>query len=145
MERPTGVTILAVLDFLGAALFLLLGALFLLGFSLLGGLVGQGGGGGDAGMAVLMGLGAVAGVIFFVFALISFVVGIGLWTLKNWARILTIVFSILGVLSNLAGAAIPLMTGEPVSAVSSVIGLGVNGLILWYMFQPHVKQAFGAS
>ncbi len=146
MDRPTGVTILAVLDFLGAALFLLLAAVFVLGFSLLGSVAGQSGdAGGEAGMAVLMGLGAAAGVIFFVIALISLVVGIGLWKLKNWARILTIVFSVLGVLSNLAGTAIPLLTGDPVSAVSSVIGLGVNGLILWYMFQPHVREAFGAS
>jgi len=143
MERPTGVTILAVLEFLGAGLFILIGLLFLVGFGLLGGAAGQAGEGG--GMAVLMGLGAVAGVVFLVLALIPLAVGIGLWKLRNWARILVIVFSILGVLSNLAGAAIPLMTGDPVSAVSSVIGLGVNGLILWYMFQPHVKQAFGAA
>ncbi|MGH9777661.1 MAG: hypothetical protein ACRD5I_04550 [Candidatus Acidiferrales bacterium] len=143
MDRPTGVTILAILEFLGAGLFILLGLLFLVGFSLLGGAAGQAGEG--SGMAVLMGLGAVAGVVFLALALIPLAIGIGLWKLKNWARILVIVFSILGVLSNLAGAAIPLMTGDPVSAVSSVIGLGVNGLILWYMFQPHVREAFGAS
>jgi hypothetical protein len=143
MERPTGVTILAVLEFLGAGLFALIGLLLLVGFGLLGGAAGQAGESG--GMAFLMGLGAVAGVLFLVLALIPLVVGIGLWKLKNWARILVIVFSILGVLSNLAGAVVPLMVGEPVSAVSSIIGLGVNGLILWYMFQPHVKEAFGAS
>ncbi len=144
MQRPTGVTILAVLDFLAAGACLLLAVAFGLGFGLLGSIAGGGEGGSDAGMAVLMGLGALAGVVFVVAALISLVVGVGLWKLKNWARILTIVFSILGVLSNLAGAVIPMMTGEPVSAVSSLIGLGVNVLILWYMFQPDVKQAFGA-
>jgi len=143
MDRPTGITILAVLEFLTAGALILAALLFIVAFGLLGGAAGQAGESG--GMAVLMGLGAVAGVILLVIALIPLALGYGLWKLKNWARILVIVFSILGVLSNLAGAAIPLMTGEPVSAVSSVIGLGVNGLILWYMFQPHVKQAFGAA
>jgi hypothetical protein len=144
MDRPTGVTILAVLEFLFAGLCILIGLLLMVGFGLLGGAVGQAGEDGS-GMALLMGLGAVAGVVFLVVALIPLIIGIGLWKLKNWARILVIVFSILGVLSNLAGAVIPLTTGEPVSAVSSIIGLGVNGLIIWYMFQPHVKEAFGTS
>jgi hypothetical protein len=70
-------------------------------------------------------------------------VGIGLKL--NWARILVIVFSGLGVLSNLLGLIGGLTAGEVVSMASGVVGLGINVLVLWYMFQPHVKQAFGAA
>ncbi len=44
MDRPTGVTILAVLNFLGAALYILIGLGFILGMGILGGLMGQAGG-----------------------------------------------------------------------------------------------------
>ncbi|HSC78507.1 MAG TPA: hypothetical protein VLB32_08080 [Candidatus Acidoferrales bacterium] len=143
MERPIGVTILAVLEFISAGAFILIGLLLLVG----GGMLGAMGGGGEGSgvMAVLGTLGAVAGVVVLVLAAIPLAVGIGLWKLKNWARILAIVFSGLGVVSNLFGVIGGVSTGEMVSLSSGVIGLGVNILILWYLFQPHVKQAFGAA
>ena len=138
MERPTGVTILAVLEFISAGFIILLGLLLIVGMSVLGAMGGSGEGSGV--MAVLGTLGAVAGVLVMILAVIPLAVGIGLWKLKNWARIVAIVFSGLGVASNLFGVIGGVTTGEMVSLSSGVIGLGVNVLILWYMFQPHVKQ-----
>lgn len=143
MERPIGVTILAVLEFLTAGACILIGLLLLVG----GGMMGAMAGGSDAsGMMNMLGaLGAVAGVVVIVLSAIPLLVGIGLWKLKNWARILVIVFSCLGVLSNLIGLLGGLTAGEMFSVGSSVVGLGINVLIIWYMFQPHVKQAFAAA
>ncbi|HXE76125.1 MAG TPA: DUF2127 domain-containing protein [Candidatus Xenobia bacterium] len=143
MERPTGVTILAVLEFISAGALILIGLLLLVGGGVLGAM--SGGGEGSSFMGVLGALGAVAGIVLIVVSAIPLLVGIGLWKLKNWARVLAIVFSGIGVVSNLFGILGGVSTGEIVSVSSGVIGLGINVLILWYMFQPHVKQAFGAA
>src|SRR3972149_3660078 len=105
MDRPTGVTILAVLNFLGAGLYILIGLLFILGMGILGGMMGQAGGEGSAGaMGMMMGLGAVAGVVFIVLSLIPLLIGWGLWELKNWGRIISIVLFSPGALAGPAGA-----------------------------------------
>ncbi len=146
MDRPTGVTILAVLNFLGAALYILIGLGFILGMGILGGLMGQAGGEGSAGaMGMMMGLGAVAGVIFIVLSLIPLLIGWGLWKLKNWARIVCLVLMALGALAALAGVAIAGLAGEMISAGFNVIFLALYAWILWYLTRPHVKQAFGAG
>jgi hypothetical protein len=139
MERPTGVTILAVLAFIGAG-FLVLGALaFIFGGAMLAGLSQAGGG------ALLGGLGMFAAVIFLAIAALYVVTGIGLLGLKNWARVVTIVLIALGLVSGAFGL------------VSSLTHFSI-GLLLWraciialdvwilvYLFKPHVKQAFGAT
>lgn len=146
MDRPTGVTVLAVLNFLGAALYILLGVLFMVGMGALGAVLGQSGQeGSGAAMGLLMGLGAVAGVVLIFFGLIALAIGIGLWKLKNWARIITIVLSALGGLACLAGLLGGVMAAEIISIIVNVIFLGIYGLIIWYLFQAHVKQAFGVS
>src|SRR3990167_7256787 len=143
MDRPTGVTILAVLNFIGAAFYILLALGFMLGMGLLGGMMGQAGGEGSAGaMGMLMGLGVVAGVILLIFALIAILLGWGMWKLKNWARIITIVLCALGAL---AGVAIAAMAGQMISAGFNLVFLLIYAWIIWYLLRPHVKEAFGVG
>lgn len=146
MDRPLGVTILAVLNFIGAVLLVIGGLLFMLGMGMAGAAAGRGGEvGGMAGMGFLMALGAVAGVIFIVFGVIGGAIGIGLWKLKNWARIVTIVLTAISLLMGLAGLAMSLVSFDVFRLVFQLIFIGIYAWILWYMFQPHVKDAFGAS
>lgn len=146
MDRPSGVTILAVLNFLGAALYILIGLLVMLGMGILGGMAGQSGAEGAGGaMGMMMGLGAVAGVVFIVLAIIPFAIGWGLWKLKNWARIICIVLFALGALAALAGVGIGAMAGEMISAGFNLVFLLLYAWIIWYLTRPHVKQAFGAG
>lgn len=144
MERPTGVTILAVLNFLGALLCVLGALLFFLGLGLMGaGAKATGAGTGPA--AMLMGLGALGGVVFLVFAALAVVVGIGLLKLRNWARILTIVLTSLSLVLGLLGLVTTLLHFVLFTFVFQLIFLGIYAWILWYMFQAHVKQAFGVT
>src|SRR3972149_12029915 len=146
MDRPTGVTILAVLNFLGAALYILIGLLFILGMGIRGGMMGQAGGEGSAGaMGMMMGLGGGAGVIFIVLSLIPLLIGWGLWKLKNWARIITLVLMALGALLALLGVALGGLAGEMFSAGFSGVFLLICAWIIWYLLRPHVKEAFGAG
>jgi hypothetical protein len=68
-------------------------------------------------------------------AALNVTIGWGLWRLKNWARILVIVFQSLGVLSSLASLCLVLGdsgTAEPTSICSTILGLAVNGYIIYW-------------
>ncbi len=144
MDRPTGITILAILGFLFGLLMAGLAALMFVGGAFLGTmLAGAAAEGGEAAagagmMGAVVGFSAIIGGVMLVFAILYFAVGYGLWKLKNWARWITIVLSVLGALSVLPS----FLSFEIVAMVVGVIFLAIYGWILWYMFQPHVKEAF---
>jgi uncharacterized membrane protein (DUF2068 family) len=142
MQRPTGVTILAVLAFIGAGL-LVVGALF----SLLGGMLVSTMGASRMGM--LAGVGAaVIAVFLLVAAAVDIVVGVGLWKLKNWARIITIVLIGIGLLGSVLSIISPFGHMHVfffLFLIRRLILAAIYAWILWYLFQPNVKQAFGAA
>ena len=123
-ERPTGVTILAVLEFLASAIVLLMGLLMI-------------GGGGmfatayrhDAGL--MGGLLVVGGILMLAMGIVGLLVAWGLWTGKSWAWWLVVIGSGLGVLSILS------------LNLSGVVDAAISALVLWYLFKPHVKDFFG--
>ncbi|ABL78803.1 DUF7144 family membrane protein [Thermofilum pendens] len=129
--RPTGVTILAVLNMLGGALLVLLGLIFVA----VGPLLERSTPATMPGLfsLILGGLGA----LLIVMGAVSLIVGWGLWTGKGWAWWVTVIFEVLGLLSGLLSAA----AGDPFS----VVGLLVSAIVLWYMFKPHVKDFFGVK
>src|SRR5262252_58582 len=99
MNRPGGVTVIAILDFIGAALCLLMGILSVVGAGAgIMGALGQGGHGAAAAGGVMAVVAGFFTVFAFVGAAISALLGWGLWKLKNWARLITIVFAVMGVL-----------------------------------------------
>lgn len=143
MERPAGVTVLAVLNFLGAGLCVLGGLAFMVDMGIGGAAAASRKGAGMG--AFLVGLGAVGGVVLLVFAVIAALVGIGLWTLRGWARTVTIVLSILGLVVAVPAFFISLLSFRVVHLIFLLTRAGISALIVWYMFRPHVKQAFGAA
>lgn len=129
--RPTGVTILAILEIIGSVLLLLGAAAFfalgaLAGAALDGDLVG----------GFFGALGAAIGGVLVVMALIGFLLAYGFWTGKGWAWILGLIFSIIGILLGLVT-----IIGNP----SSIITIIINGLIIYYLTRPHVKAWFGRT
>ena len=98
---------------IGGLFALAAGAMMFAGSSMLG--FGFGG-------AILKAVGA----IYVIVGLIDFLIAYGLWTLKPWARIVAIIFAIIGLLSF------------PIGTIISII-------ILWYLFKPEIKEAFGVK
>lgn len=146
MNRPTGVTILAVLHFLGAGLYVLAGIFFMVGMGIAGAAAGSSDAEGAAGVGgMLAGMGAIAGVVMIVLAIIPGLIGWGLWTLKNWARIVTIVLTGLGLVFIVLGLVGSLMAMEIVSLVMNLCFAALYAWIIMYLLKPHVKQAFGAA
>lgn len=140
MERPTGVTVLAVLGFISAGLLIISALAVLVGGAMVANLTAR------PGMGLLAQIGGtVIGLLFLVFAALYLVGGIGLWKLQNWARILVIVLCSLGAFFNGLGVLVALFHFHPLLVVWRAILFAINLWILIYLFKPHVKQAFGAT
>jgi hypothetical protein len=134
-HRPTGVTILAILEIISGTTMLVLGAVVLAlapflrialppmpRYELLNAIVG------------------FLGAVIAVFGLLSFFIAWGLWTAKTWARILTLIIAVVGLISSL----VHLLWGGP-----SGVGLGgfltliLQLVIIYYLYRPDVKAYFG--
>ncbi len=132
-ERPTGVTVLAILDIVGGVLSLLLGLVFtVLGPTVLLPLLLKAHARLPPAFAAAIG---ILGLIFIVSGVISIVIGWGLLKGKGWSWWLTVIFAVLGII----GSAINLVVGN----IGGIVGLIIDGIILYYMTRPHVKEYFG--
>jgi hypothetical protein len=144
MGRPVGVTILAILNFIVAAFCLLGGIGMILGGGFIATMLSQQGQGSAGAAGILAGLGAAAGVFIIIMGGVSALVGFGLWKLKGWARIVSIVlyaisgaFQLLGILGTLAHFNVfALMWGA--------FWVAVDAFVIWYLLKPEVKAAFQA-
>ena len=147
MERPTGVTIIAVLDFIGAAGCAILALLAFVGGSLIAGFINAAGtanGATGAGPAsgIAAGVGIFIGAICLAFAIFIVFVAVGLLKLQNWARITSIVLSALGLLGSFRNIAAAFHGS---GMVVSIVVLAFHIWVIWYMLQPNVKAAFGQT
>ncbi len=129
-QRPTGITILAVLAAIGG-IFGLLGGLALLGLG---------------GLAASLG-GAAVGGLAFVFGLLLLVVGVaelafayGAWTLKPWGWQLGVYIQV----ASIVIAVVEVVLGYA-NLTGVLLGVVINGIILYYLYQPSVKAAFGKT
>jgi hypothetical protein len=143
MNRPVGVTIIAVLQLIGSIFSLLIGlGVLILKDAFLKTLAespefqqsAQ-----DLPPGVLGGVAIFTGVIILVASLIGFLLTYGLFTLKGWAWIVTLIFSALGILGNLSG----IITGQ--NRGLAVFQMVISIVIVYYLLRPEVKRAFGRS
>jgi uncharacterized membrane protein len=142
MERPAGVTLIALLEFLIATLLILFAMASAMGASVLGAILSRTRDIGAPGFFLFAGAGMFLAVLVLVPAVVCILLGYGLWELRNWARIGTMIFAILGV----AGAAIGLLWSlthlRVLGVMASSIRLSLNLLVLWYLSQSRVKGYF---
>jgi uncharacterized membrane protein (DUF2068 family) len=128
--RPTGVTILAVLAAIGGVLGLLAGVA----------LLGMGGAATAAGATgLLASYGAIFGILAIAQGALALAFAYGAWTLQPWGWMLGVVAFGL----SLALSVLNVVGGGNIGsqAVSILIGIA----ILYYLFTPAVKQAFGRA
>ncbi|HEV2114235.1 MAG TPA: hypothetical protein VGR50_08795 [Terriglobales bacterium] len=145
MQRPTGVTVIAILQFLAAGVLLLGGIAFMVGMGAMGAVMAQrgaGGGPGGMGMGVLAGLGALLGVVLVALAVLYGITGFGMWNLKNWARIVTLIFTGLGAIFHGFSMLASLIHFHIFALIWGGMWLAVHVLIIWYLLQPDVVRAF---
>jgi hypothetical protein len=123
-QRPTGVTILAILAFIGGVLSILAG-LALVG---LGGVFAAAGGG----LAILFGIYAL------VWGALALWIGWGFWQLRpsawRWGVILMVVGVVIAVLQIILGYS---------DFVGGIISIAIDLAVIYYLTTPAVRAAFG--
>jgi uncharacterized membrane protein (DUF2068 family) len=73
---------------------------------------------------------------------VAFVAGFGMWTLREWGRILSIVLAVMTLLFSvpgllLMGAHLHLFFGT-----YRLFRIAISILIIWYLVQPQIKAVF---
>jgi hypothetical protein len=138
-RRPTGVTIIAILNILGGIVGLIagFGMMALSGefqyyLSYLS----------DEEAALVSIMVGILGMVFIIIGFIDLVIGYGLWTLKGWARMAAIIMAIIGIVGNI-GATIGMMSIGAADIIGSVIlPVLISGIIIWYLSKPNIKEVF---
>jgi|SRR5271165_2871938 len=131
--RPLGVTLVGYYQILRGILGMLFAAGILL-FSELATKLASLAAEGNAFVRVLHGLGHAAGLALLVFAFLHVAAGFGVLNVQNWGRLVTLLFSAIGMMLVLPG----LMHGH---VFSLLFGL-VNGASIIYLAMPPVKRIF---
>ena len=85
--------------------------------------------------SLLGGIGVAIGGVLLALAIVSFVVSYGLLKGLGWAWTVTVVLSIISIILNV----ISIAAGN----IASIISIIISGIILYYLYRPHVKAYFG--
>ena len=137
MKRPVGITILSVLAVVYGIFNLLLALLGLVGSALLASRVAAAAIKYSAGTLAYATISdAVLGILFLAF-------GIGALRLKGWAWTAGIAVLVLEVVRQVAGVVIQGFSVGTI--VRDTITVVISVVLLWYLFQPGVRAAFGRA
>jgi hypothetical protein len=132
--RPAGITIVALLNWLRAFLFALVGMALIVAGHLSGRLV-TALGSGPLAERLLSGVGKVFGLGALLIAALWVAAGIGLWALQGWGRSLTMVLTGLWLVFGLLG-----LLHHPFP--THILRVVVDGAILVYLSTPEVRRLF---
>ena len=99
--RPTGIVLIAIYHFLAAAFLVCLAIALGVGGSVLGAMFAAGHSVPLSGTGFFVGI--VGAAFMLVFAVIAALAGYGVWTLREWGRILCIVLAGISILFSLPG------------------------------------------
>ena len=140
-RRPTGVTILTILQVISGIGEILLGALLILGYIVATVIVG----GGFLATALLL-----LGFVAFGLGILSFALAYGLWTGKGWAwglsfvgAIIGLIFGVFSLVSTLVSGGLTL--GNIAAIVAGIIPLILYLLIIVYLNTRNVRAFFGRT
>jgi hypothetical protein len=134
MNRPQSVTILAILQLLSAVFSLFDGLVILLFAGLFGG-IGAALGGAKVG-TVIGGAIALFAAISLIIGIASLILAWGLYELKSWAWMGTLIIHVIAALAQLAKMLGSAGTG------ANFLTLGFAVACIYYLLRPDVKQAF---
>ncbi|MFX0198895.1 MAG: hypothetical protein ACFFCW_22470 [Candidatus Hodarchaeota archaeon] len=124
IERPAGVTILAVLAFIVGIFGTLSGLL----------VVAVGTAAAVYGFGVVGALGAVLGALVLIIGLLWLVVGWGFWNLKKWGYQVAMILAIIGIILALLDI-----------AGFGIIIIIIDAIIIYYLTRPEIKDVFGIT
>lgn len=135
MNRPMGVTIIAVLQLI-ISIFATLGGLYIFFFR--SGIFSRG----SELENIPKNSTFVAGfaVVLLIVGLIGLLITYGLFSLKKWAWLTALILNGLSILSSLSA-----IFSNQTRKGGDIFGLIIAGVIVYYLLQPEVKRAFGKN
>ena len=134
--RPLGVTLVGFYQILRGVLSVLFG-LCLMAFTGLAAKFASLAAEGNAVQRLLSTFGHIAGLAIIVFGVIHMLAGYGVLQMQNWGRLLTLLFSAVGLVLVLPG----LVHGH----IFSLLFGAINAASIFYLAAPPVKRAFHAE
>jgi len=132
IERPAGVTVIAILLFAVSAYLCGLGAIMLISPGTLSMAAGAG---------LLNGLELAGPYMFLLVAALTALTGWGMWLMQNWARRITILAAFAGfvmLIPRVSAAAVDFRW----SLVTGGLGIIVRMVVVWYLWQTPVAEQF---
>jgi hypothetical protein len=112
--------------------------------------IGMGGGFlGDLGFgATLDGIMTGVGLVLVAVGALGLASAFGLWRGRNWAWLIARLWASLCIIAGIVGVALSLLSDRIVTEIlAAMIGAAIPAVIaavvLWYLYQPNVKAAFG--
>jgi hypothetical protein len=133
VERPAGVSAVAAAFFVAGAYLLIVGLTILVR----PGIIGM-----SAGAALMGGLELAGPYMFLLLAAVGMAVALGLWRLHRWARWAAILLALIGLVMlvpSVSGAVFGFHLGK---LALGGLGVVVRTMIVWYLSQEHVGNAF---
>ena len=134
--RPLGVTLVGFYQILRGVIGLVFGLSVLL-FSGLAAKLASMAAEGNAVERLLRDFGHVAGLGIIVFAVVHMIAGYGVLQMQNWGRLLTLLFSAIGLVLVLPGLV--------QAHIFSLIFGAINAACILYLAMPSIKRAFHAE
>jgi hypothetical protein len=133
MERPAGITVIAILFFMAAAYLLVPGLIMLLRPGTLSMMLGS---------PLLGGLELGGPYMFILFGAAGAAVGWGLWRLNNWARRAAVVLAVAGVALLVPSVSSAVVDFRVTTLAWGGLGVIVRVIVAWYLYQAPVVEAF---
>ncbi|MGH9511476.1 MAG: hypothetical protein ACRD2U_05010 [Terriglobales bacterium] len=130
--RPQGVTAIAIIFLTAGGYLIALGALMLT----FRGAISM-----TMGSLLLNGLELSGPYMFLLVGAVGLAIGFGLLKLNNWARRLAIVAALLGMVMLIPGVSAAAVDFRP-ALLWSGLGVVVRVVIVWYLYQTTVTEAF---
>jgi hypothetical protein len=134
MQRPTGVTILAILALIGGVFGIIAGLLLIAGGAFVGAVTESAG---------IAGLGFIIGILTLLGAVLELAFFFGAWSAKAWGWALGVIAALWSIGVGVIGA---VLGGDIVAGLmGNLISFVIAGVILYYLNTPAVKQYFGRA
>ena len=98
----------------------------------------------------LDGIMTVVGVVLVAVGVLGLATGYGLWRGRNWAWLITRLWASVCIVAGVVGAGLSLLGDTLTSQILGTI-IGSTGtaivaaVVLWYLYRPNVKAAFGRT
>jgi hypothetical protein len=159
-KRPTGVTIIAILTIIGGILTLIGGiALVIVGplisqyiandtsnifeDSMYSNLNSTDISSTNYFLTIFGGYLFIIGISLIVLAIVNFIVAWGLLKGKGWAWTIAVIVTIISLVIGIIFVILNGVAGEISSIIGQMVGMVINGIILWYLYRSNVKSYFG--